>query len=272
MKIGFLATGVLRSRVDFAELAQFGAAHGYQAVDIPDKPANAVDIARAAGLEPAAAGGLPALIVADPAKREGNIAQAIQRLDDVARQGIHLVMLNHGRVPDASDDDNFEYARLGYTPVAEHAQKLGLKLAIEHYPSYGRNLAISPARWRRLFEVVPAPSLGLCFDPSHLVFLGIDYLRALREFGSRIHYAHAKDTEIIPEGLYQEGFLGGRDFGRKAVGKPGWWRYCLPGPARFSGALTSVRFWTSVMMGFSPSSTKTISGAGSMILSAQCKG
>jgi sugar phosphate isomerase/epimerase len=247
MKLGFLATGVLRSQVDYAELVRWAVEHGYEAIDVPDKPANAVEIVREAGLEPGATGGLPPLIVADPQKRKENVAQAIQRLDDVARQGMRIVMLGHGKVVDASDEENFEYARLGYTPVAERAEKLGLKLAIEHYPNYGRNLAISPATWRRLFALVPVPSLGLCIDPSHLVFLGIDYLRAVREFGSRIHYAHAKDTEIIPEGLYQLGILAGPQFGRKPVGQPGWWRYTLPGYGQvhwgaYVGALLDIGY------------------------------
>lgn len=230
-----------------AELAAWAAAHGYQAMDVPVEPDNAVEIIRDAGLVPAATGGLPPLIVADPATREANVAAACRRLDTAARQGIPIVMLGHARVPDASDEENFEYARLGYRPVAEHAAALGLKLAIEHYPNYGRNLAISPATWRRLFELVPVPSLGLCIDPSHLVFLGIDYLRAVREFGPRIHYAHAKDTEIIPEGLYQLGILAGPQFGRKPVGQPGWWRYTLPGYGQvhwgaYIGALLEVGY------------------------------
>lgn len=228
MKLGFLSTGVMR-RLDFGELARFGAAHGYAAVDIPPNVPDAVGIARAAGLEPAAAHLGPALIVADPDQRAQNVKEGIKRLHEIKADGITLVMINHTKVEGASLDENFEYARLGYTPVAEAAQDLGLKLAIEHYPAYGRNLAINPANWRRLFEVVPVPSIGLCFDPSHLVFLGVDYLRALREFGSRVHYAHAKDTEIIPEGLYEFGILAGPDYGRKPVGKPGWWRYTLPG-------------------------------------------
>jgi len=247
VKLGYLQTGLLGSRVDYGELARWAADHGYQAADVPANLPNAVDLLRQAGLEPAATGGLPALIVADPETRGTNVARAIERLEVVAGQGIPLVMVNHARVPGASDDDNFEFARLGYTPVAEKAEKLGLKLAIEHYPNYGRNLAISPASWRRLFELVPLRSLGLCFDPSHLVFLGIDYLRALREFGNRINYAHAKDTEIVPDGLYQHGFLGLPDFGRKPPGRPGWWRYTLPGYGQvnwgnYVGALLDVGY------------------------------
>jgi sugar phosphate isomerase/epimerase len=248
VQLGFLPTGVLRSRVDYQELVRFGAAHRYQAADVPDSLPNAVEIVRQAGLAPAATWGrVPSLIVADPAERAQNVETAISRLQEVAQQGIPFVMVNHRKVAGASDEENFEYARLGYTPVAEAAQQLGLKLVIEHYPDFGRNLAINPASWRRLFELVPLPSLGLCFDPSHLVFLGIDYLRAVREFGSRIHYAHAKDTEIIPEGLYQYGILAGPNFGRKPVGQPGWWRYCLPGYGQvnwgaYLGALLDVGY------------------------------
>jgi sugar phosphate isomerase/epimerase len=247
VKLGFLPTGVLGSRVEYAELVRWAADHGYQAADVPPRVPNAVQILRQAGLEPAAGGGVPPLIVADRETRQANVAQAIERLEAAAGEGIPIVMVNHARVADASDDDNFEYARLGYTPVAEKAAQLGLRLAIEHYPNYGRNLAINPASWRRLFELVPQPSLGLCFDPSHLVFLGIDYLRALREFGDRINYAHAKDTEIIPDGMYQYGFLGLPDFGRKPPGKPGWWRYTLPGYGQvnwgnYIGALLDVGY------------------------------
>lgn len=234
MKIGFLPTGVMRSRIDYGELVAWAADHGYQAADVPENPPNAVELVRQAGLEPAATYGLPSLIVADADTRKANVEKAIERLKAVADQGIPIVMLNHGKVPEATEDQNFEYAKQGYTPVAEKAQELGLKLAIEHWPNYGRNLAINPASWRRLFQEVSVPSLGLCFDPSHLIFLRIDYLRALREFGDRIHYAHAKDTEIVPEGLYEYGFLGLPDFGRKRPGKPGWWRYTLPGYGKVS--------------------------------------
>ena len=229
MKIGLLPTGVLRSQVDYAEMVRWAADHGYQAIDVMTDQPNAIEIARKAGLEVGAVGSLPALIVADPAAREANVKAAIARIVDVANRGGTIIQMGHARAPEVSDDEQFELARLGITPVAEEAAKRGVSIVMENYPNFGKNLAISPANWRRLFEAVPNKSFGLCFDPSHLIFLGIDWLRALREFGDRILYAHAKDAEIIPEGLYQHGILAGPTFGRKPVNGPGWWRYCLPG-------------------------------------------
>jgi sugar phosphate isomerase/epimerase len=58
-----------------------------------------------------------------------------------------------------------------------------------------------------MFEVIPSASFGLNFDPSHLVWLMIDYERAVDEFASRIFHVHAKDMEIRREGLYENGVL-----------------------------------------------------------------
>src|SRR5947209_19845268 len=99
MKIGFLATGIMR-RMDFGELVRWSASHGYEGVDVPDNVPNAVKLVRDAGLAPIATGGLPSLIVADPAEREANVAKALKRLDAIAGDGIPLVIQNHGKVTD----------------------------------------------------------------------------------------------------------------------------------------------------------------------------
>jgi sugar phosphate isomerase/epimerase len=67
------------------------------------------------------------------------------------------------------------------------------------------------------------------FDPSHLLRMGIDPLRFLREFSSRVYHVHGKDTELFPEALYLYGHeqpptLGkGHGFGNMS------WRYTIPG-------------------------------------------
>ena len=72
----------------------------------------------------------------------------------------------------------------------------------------GKNLAISPAVWRKLFEMYPDGTLGLNFDPSHLVWQFIDTRQALKEFGSRIVHVHAKDETIDKAKLHDVGILG----------------------------------------------------------------
>ena len=65
---------------------------------------------------------------------------------------------------------------------------------------------------------MPSPALGLEFDPSHLVWQGIDWAAQLRKWIERVHHVHAKDTEIFKDRLEANGFFSG-----------GWWRYRLPG-------------------------------------------
>ena len=62
----------------------------------------------------------------------------------------------------------------------------------------GKNLATTPAIWRRMFDEIPSPHFGLNFDPSHLIWQQIDYLAPLAEFKDRIFHVHAKDARIDP--------------------------------------------------------------------------
>jgi sugar phosphate isomerase/epimerase len=71
----------------------------------------------------------------------------------------------------------------------------------------GKNLAYSPAIWRRMFAEIPSPSFGLNYDPSHLVWQRMDYLKPLREFATRIFHVHAKDVRVDHERLDDVGIL-----------------------------------------------------------------
>ena len=79
-----------------------------------------------------------------------------------------------------------------------------------------------------MFEAIPSPNLGLSFDPSHLVRMQVDYVRALHEFGDRVHHVHLKDTEVMQERVYESGILG-PSFGNPYRYSEGWWRYTIPG-------------------------------------------
>ena len=56
-----------------------------------------------------------------------------------------------------------------------------------------------------MFSIVDSPSFGLNLDPSHLVWLQIDYERVVRDYASKLLHVHAKDMEIDRDGLYRNG-------------------------------------------------------------------
>ena len=100
-----------------------------------------------------------------------------------------------------------------------------MRLAIENCPmpdwqveGLAGNIAYSPVVWDELFGRIEDENFGLNLDPSHLYWLGIDYLQVVRDYADRIFHTHAKDTEIIYERLDEVGIYGG-----------GWWRYRVPG-------------------------------------------
>ena len=130
--------------------------------------------------------------------------------------GVNTVNTFIGRDHARSVDDNWNLMRDIWPGILKAAEHAGVRVGIEHCPMLfskdewpgGKNLPVSPALWRKLFTEFPTKSLGLNFDPSHLVWQFIDDARAIREFGGRIVHVHAKDTRIDHDKLYDHGILG----------------------------------------------------------------
>ena len=113
-----------------------------------------------------------------------------------------------------TQDENWEKARQVWPEIIAAAENEGVKIAIENCPMIfssdewpaGHNLAYNPTIWRRMFDEF-GETIGLNFDPSHLVWLMIDIERAILEFGERFYHFQAKDVMIDYEGLYENGSL-----------------------------------------------------------------
>ncbi len=112
-------------------------------------------------------------------------------------------------------DHNFEEFMKVWPGLVKFAAEHNVKIAIENCPMLwadtwpgGSNLPYSPALLHRMFEAVPDENFGLNFDPSHLVWQQIDYVRFIYDFGDRIFHVHAKDMAIDEEMFYQDGILG----------------------------------------------------------------
>ena len=140
--------------------------------------------------------------------------------------GVNVVNTFIGRDPAQNLAASLKQAEVVWPAILAEAEACGVKVGIEHCPMLfsddewpgGKNLASSPAIWRELFTMFPGHTLGLNFDPSHLISQFIDCGRALREFGSRIVHVHAKDERIDRDRLYEVGILG-----------LGWHKPKLPG-------------------------------------------
>jgi sugar phosphate isomerase/epimerase len=90
-----------------------------------------------------------------------------------------------------------------------------VRIGIENCPMYftgdewpnGWNIAYCPANWRRMFEIIPSDSLGLNYDPSHPLWLHMNYVKPIYEFAEKLFHIHIKDTKIIQDKLDDVGIL-----------------------------------------------------------------
>lgn len=155
-----------------------------------------------------------------------------QRIRAVGKfgSGVIFVVLSPD-VRTQSRDETFDVFKKVYPGIMKEAEKHDVHLAIEPWPGpppVYPNLGCTPETLRAIFDAVPSPNLGICYDPSHFARIGVDYKRLLREFSDRVRHVHAKDTELLEDGLYEFGRLG-QTFGRRYSHGEGWWRYCIPG-------------------------------------------
>ena len=176
----------------------------------------------------------PVHLTGDAAARENGAAQFVRAIKICRRFGTDIVVTNAFTDRNLTVSQNLVEYKKVFGEYAKIAESEGVKIAIENCPHWSGspatigNLAYSPEMWAAMFDAAPSEAIGLEFDPSHLVWQGIDYIRALREFGGRVYAFHAKDTEILPEQRYRYGIFG------KQLDAPnewpgGWWRYRMPG-------------------------------------------
>lgn len=129
--------------------------------------------------------------------------------------GLTVVNTFIGRDHTQSVEANWPRMLQTWKPIVDLAEKHGVRIGIENCPMLftqdewpgGKNLASSPAIWRRLFAELSSPNLGLNYDPSHLVFQKMDYLKPMRDFIDRIFHVHAKDVRVDQHSLDDYGTL-----------------------------------------------------------------
>lgn len=183
----------------------------------------------------------------DRNKRNSYIKHLYKVIDTAALLEVKLVGTFVGGRADKNVAQIIKEIGQVFKPIIKYAADKDVKIMIENCPmenwvKFGLpgNYAFSPELWDALFNELPSKNFGLNFDPSHLYWLGIDYIQAAKDFASKIFHVHAKDTEILEEGVYKYGF-----FGKQVNPEPwksGWWRYRMPG----LGEIDWARFITTL--------------------------
>lgn len=250
MKLGLLTACLPGESLE--DIAEWAGSHGYAALEVaawPDRPgrdweASHLDVESFGPADADAVrslldrNGLSLSAIAyyennlheDLAVREATHDHLRRCIDAAQLLDVGLVGTFVGRDVSLTVIENLRLAEQVLPPLVEYAAARDVRLVIENCPmegwhpdGYPANLAYSPELWRWMTDL----GLWLNYDPSHLVWMGIDPVAALEAFTDRVLHVQAKDVEVHPERRNHYGV-----FGRVIDKEPwvsGWWRYRIPG-------------------------------------------
>lgn len=166
------------------------------------------------------------LISSDKAKRADTVAKNAEYVAKCGGQSYFAVM-----IPENSSlprSENFGYMVEALNALSPALEAAGGRLAIEGWPGAG-SIVCTPEVFRATFRECPSKSIGINYDPSHLLRMGIDPIRFLKEFVSRVGHVHGKDTEILTDDLYEYGHELHSAFKPDPYCGSSAWRYTIPG-------------------------------------------
>ncbi len=235
MRIGLLTAPF--PETSLADVADWTAANGFESIEIACWPRSTGPTRRYAGTSHIDVANLPAgeaqelagsfrergLVISglgyypnplhpDPEHRDAVIGHLRLVIEAAEKMDVPFVNTFIGGDGAKNQDDNWRSALEIWPEIVSFAADHGRRITFENCPmlfSYdewpgGHNIATTPVMWRRILEQWSG-TVGLNFDPSHLILQMIDIPRFIREFGPHILHVQAKDLWIDREGLYENG-------------------------------------------------------------------
>ena len=234
MKLGFVSA--ILPDLTLEEVIDFAASEGFDCVELMCWPKGKAErryagvthidatdfdadrvkgLVASKGVEISGLGYYPNPLAPDKAEAEVYIEHIKRVIAASARLGVNQMNTFIGRDWTRSIEDNWPRFKEVWGPLVRFAEDQGVRIGIENCPMFftgdewpgGKNLAYCPAIWRRMFKEIPSPSFGLNYDPSHMVWQMMDYVKPLRQFHERIYHIHAKDVRLDRERLGEVGTL-----------------------------------------------------------------
>ena len=125
-------------------------------------------------------------------------------------------------VPETMIAAGFQQFAERWNPILDVFGECGVRFALEVHPT---EIAFDIVTARRALDAVGnREEFGFNFDPSHLLWQGIDPVEFIREFPNRIYHVHIKDAIVTLNG--RTGILGSHlNFGDPRRG----WDFRSPG-------------------------------------------
>lgn len=119
-------------------------------------------------------------------------ALGVERVNGFTGSSIwHLLYSFPPNSPTMIDDGYADFGRR-WKPILDAYQSLGIKFGLEVHPT---EIAFDIASAQRALEAVDYhPAFGFNYDPSHLGYQGVDYVKFIRKFNDRIFHVHVKDV------------------------------------------------------------------------------
>jgi sugar phosphate isomerase/epimerase len=237
MEIGFVSA--IFAEWSMEQVVMFAARHGFSSVEVMCWPKGRVerryagvthidvddlDDSRATyikelfanhGVSISALGYYPNPLDPDEEKREIYFSHLRKIIDAAVKLGLDKVNTFVGRHPGLNLEDNFKLFQQYWPGLVRYAGSKGISIGIENCPMLftydewpgGKNMAISPAVWDRMFSMIPEKNFGLNYDPSHMIWQQMDYLEPIRQYKDRIFHVHLKDAKLFRNKLNRVGIL-----------------------------------------------------------------
>ncbi len=210
-------------------VVEFGAKAGFTSLEIACRPgtkhfdvndydANRVnDLVKGAGLEISSIACYVDVTHGDPAERQMLRDCLKKALEATAKLEVDTLCVLAGLPPAGKTrEETIEQdAAPFFNELCRDAAADGINVAMENW--FATNIQHF-GNWDQLFELCPAANFGVNYDPSHLAWMGIDYMYGVEKYAKRIFHTHAKDVEIKQHVLAERG---NQDWSH--------WRYVIPG-------------------------------------------
>ncbi len=238
LKLGFNSAILADFGLD--HILKFAGNHGFSCIEVMCWPSDNADARRYAGVTHinvqeldhkriqdikfllnenkvsiSALGYYPNPLYPDLEKSQFYVEHIMEVIRAAKKLDVSTVTTFIGRDQNKSIKENLKTFEKVWPTIIRFAEEQNIKIAIENCPMFftddewpgGKNLAISPAVWDCMFEIIPSPIFGLNYDPSHMIWQMMDELRPIYDYKDRLHHIHLKDVKLYRDKLDRVGIM-----------------------------------------------------------------